>query len=132
VGRLRKTRGRPSSFQAKPRDGEVSNSKTGSDLFRKAGCHVFVHEPGLHRIVAALAGANPAPITAAQLRATEMLLFGEEYRGSFGDAAIAQAIKKLGSGVDKEANVLTVTHGIPIWRAMTILYFRAIKGKRAA
>lgn len=88
------------------------------------------HPHGARRILTILAGTESAPITMNQIKAVESLLFDQEFSGDYSDAMITQVIRRLDHEADKEASIFAATHRIPIWKALTIVYYRGLRSRR--
>ncbi len=83
-------------------------------------------------VLAALAGAGLAPISADQIRAGEALLCDPDYAGDFDAERLTAAMRALTSEVAAEARALAAAKQIPAWRALTAtLYRRAPRRARA-
>lgn len=88
---------------------------------------------GANRVMSVLAQSESAPIGAGQIKAVEALLFDQEYQDrGVTDASVSEAIRRLGTDADREASVFAATHSIPIWKALTIVYYRGLRQRRRA
>jgi hypothetical protein len=81
------------------------------------------------RVLKILADSDAAPITANQIKAVEALLFDREFVGKCQDDQITDAIRGLAEEAEREAGIMAVTHKIPQWKALTIVYFRGIRNQ---
>jgi hypothetical protein len=75
-------------------------------------------------ILVALRGAEMAPISAAAIKAADMLLSDPEYAGQVGVEVITLTLRRLGDRAEQEARVFAATHRVPIWKALGITIFR--------
>lgn len=83
-------------------------------------------------ILDVLALAQLAPITSNHIRACELLMTDDEYRDEFEPVDLTQAIQVCGKAADHEAKVLSLSHKMPVWRALAIHWFRKTRKKRKA
>jgi hypothetical protein len=87
------------------------------------------------RVLGVLAAAACAPVSAAGLRAAEMLLFDPEYAGEVEPDRLAATIAGLAAKAEAEAKLFAAAHKVPIWRALGIQWFldlvRPARGKVA-
>jgi hypothetical protein len=83
-------------------------------------------------ILAVLVRAGAAPISAAQIKAVEMLLCEGEYAGQIEPSKISATIRAMGETADQEAKVFAAAHGIPAWRALGVILFKNRNKRRAA
>ena len=85
------------------------------------------------QVMEVLAKAECAPISAAGIKAVDMLMFDSEYAGNIGSDDLTTVIRLLGAEADQEAKVFAAAHGVPLWRALGIVLFRrARRGRRRA
>ena len=90
------------------------------------------------QILDALVQAGLAPILTHHIKAAEMLFSQADYAeqleviGDGGAADLAQAIKALGDGADKEARVFAAAQCVPYWRALGVIWFRKCRKRRKA
>jgi len=107
--------------------GETLAVSSISAVIRKRG------EDGAIAVLKALVAAECAPISAAQIKAVEMLLFDAEYTGSITAEAITELLKHAARAVDQEAGLFAATHDVRQWKALGIVIFRkARRGRRSA
>ena len=71
-----------------------------------------------------LVAAECAPVSAGGIKATDRLLFNEEFAGKISAETITKVLLKFGDRLDHEAKILATTHRVPLWRAMAIVIFR--------
>lgn len=85
-------------------------------------------------ILQVLAEAHAAPVSAGLIKAVEMLLHDEEYRGQVEPADLTSALMAIGvDALEVEAKVFSIGHRVPIWKALGVLIFRrARRGRRRA
>lgn len=80
-----------------------------------------------------LAGARMAPVSAAAVKAVEMLLADPEYRDEITAADITSTIMAMGARAETEARVFAAAHGVPLWRALGITWFKGrARGRKRA
>jgi len=60
----------------------------------------------------------------------ELLLSDHEYCDKITDEDLTDAIVELLTTAEEEAKLLAVTHKIPFWRALAIIWFRKCKKRR--
>lgn len=107
--------------------GETLAVSSISAVIRKRG------EDGAIAVLKTLVAAECAPISAAQIKAVEMLLFDAEYTGSITAEAITELLKHAARAVDQEAGLFAATHDVRQWKALGIVIFRkARRGRRSA
>ena len=84
-------------------------------------------------VLQVLTEARCAPISAAGIKAVEMLLHDQEYAGQVQAADLSSTILELGPAADQEAKVFAAAHSVPLWKALGIvLYRRSRRGRRRA
>lgn len=85
-------------------------------------------------VLQVLAEARCTPVSAAQIKAVEMLLHDAEYRDQVAPADLTVALQQLGvSMAEQEAQVFAAAHNVPVWRALGIVIFKkARRGRRVA
>lgn len=79
-----------------------------------------------------LAKAELAPITTPHIRAVEHLMTVAEYCDSFDPEDLSSAIIALGLKADADAKLLSISHKIPIWKALAVTWFKGTKKRRKA
>lgn len=84
------------------------------------------------RVLEVVNKVGAAPISANQMKAVEALIWDSEFNAEGRDGAIVEAIRRLGAGGDRQASVFATTHGIPLWKALTIIIYREMRKRRAA
>ena len=108
----------------KPRD-TVAVRAVG-DLVRRVG------EDLATRVVQVLAEAEVAGISAAALRAVEVLLTNPEFADQVDGEKITRAIVTLGAEAEREAGVFAATHCVPRWRGLVAVWFQEAKKRKVA
>ena len=68
--------------------------------------------------------AEMAPVSAAAIRASELLLFDPEFAGEIEPGEITMTLMALAESADHEAKLFAATHKIPYWRALASVIFR--------
>lgn len=81
-------------------------------------------------ILEVLAKANVAPITANHVRAAELLMTDPEYCEAFEAEDLTREIETAGKSAEHEAKVFSVSHKVPVWRALAVQWFRKVKKRR--
>ncbi|MDR6953813.1 hypothetical protein J2X65_003176 [Ancylobacter sp. 3268] len=71
-----------------------------------------------------LGAARMAPVSAAAVKAVEMLLTDPEYSGEVTPDAIRDVIMTLGPEAEKEAKMFAAAHSVPLWRALGVIWFK--------
>lgn len=113
----------PSHGVFKPRD-TVAVKAIGALINRRGAQKARV-------ILQVLAEANCAPVSAPLMKAVEMLLHDDEYRGQVEPAGLTSALLARGFVAEQEAKVFAAAHSIPVWRALGVVVFkRARRGRR--
>lgn len=74
--------------------------------------------------------AELAPVSAAAIRATELLLFDPEFSGQIESGEITMTLAATGDLAESEAKLFGATHKMPFWRAYAAVIFR--RRRRAA
>ncbi len=82
------------------------------------------------QVLEVLTQADAAPVGAAGIRATELLLFDGEFAGQIEPGEITMTLMALGESAEHEARLFAVTHKVPYWRALASVLFR--RRRRAA
>jgi hypothetical protein len=83
------------------------------------------------RALQILANAEPAPITANQIKAVEQLLSSPEYAGQVDPETLARAIADLGIGpAAREAQLFAAEHRVPLWRGLVATWFKETRKRR--
>lgn len=85
---------------------------------------------GARMVLEVLVKAEAAPISAAAIKAVDMLMNRPEYAEADTDHLPA-AIQQSGD-VESQAKLDAKTHGIPAWEAMGRIWFRKCRKKRSA
>lgn len=85
-------------------------------------------------VLQVLADARCAPVSAGQIKAVELLLHGQDYKGEVEPGDITSAILALGvTEAEREARVFAAAHKTPLWQALAVVLFRkARRGRRRA
>ena len=94
------------------------------DLIRRVG------EDLATRVVHVLAEAEVAGISAAALRAVEVLLVNPEFADQVDGEKITRAIVALGAEAEREAGVFAATHCVPRWRGLVAVWFQEAKKRK--
>lgn len=89
------------------------------------------HAKGAREVLQACVEGQLAPVSANALKAVETLLFDPEYSGNVSSVDLATVIREEGAQLEKSVALFAAEHGVPLWRAMVAVLFRAAKkGKR--
>jgi hypothetical protein len=111
----------PASGQYRP--GETQAISTIGTLVRAR------HPHGARKVLQVLVDAQCAPITAAQIRALELLCFDAEYRDSVDMVSVMLTLRSKLDQIEREAKTFASTHDIPIYKAMAITLFKSCKAR---
>jgi len=115
-----------SLLKAPPGDGEYAFGET----LAVSSITKLIDRRGAMRareILQVLAEAECAPVSAAGIRAAEMLLFDPDFTGKMTPAEISHILRELGPAAVSEAKLFAATHRIPLWRALGTVIFRRRK-----
>lgn len=88
------------------------------------------HAQGARKVLEVLVQADVVPITQASIRAVEMIMFEPEYV----EADLEQLADAILNHGDAEAEAATyaLSHRLPQWKALGIVWFRRCRKKRKA
>lgn len=89
------------------------------------------------RVLEVLVQAGCAPIQAAQIKAADMLLTTAQYAEQLelypqNVADLAQAIRSMGAGAEREARLFAKANCLPMWKALAATWFSKTKKRRRA
>jgi len=110
-------------LKAPPGDGEYNSGET----LAVSSITKLIDRRGAMRarqILQVLAEAECAPVSAAGIRAVEMLLLDADFAGKISSAELSQILRDLGPAAVSEAKLFAATHRIPLWRALGTVIFR--------
>lgn len=79
---------------------------------------------GAAKVLDVLTRAQRAPISSAQIKAVDLLLFDEAFAGKIDGADITRAFLSLGAKSEREAALFAAAHNVPVWRALAAVLFR--------
>lgn len=82
------------------------------------------------QVLQVLAQARCAPISAAGIKAVEMLMLDAEYAGQVPAEDLTTTIIAAGPQADQEARVFAAAHGVPAWKALGIVLFKRSRRER--
>lgn len=88
------------------------------------------HAQGARRVLELLVRADEVPITQAAIKAVEMIMFEPEYVEADLDH-LPEAILMHGDAA-AEASTYSLSHRLPLWKALGIVWFRRCRKKRKA
>lgn len=80
-------------------------------------------ESHAQEFIAVLAKAGVAPVKAAEIRAVEMLMTEPDYAGLV-SGLLTSTIREVGPACEREARVFALSHKLPFWKALGIIWFR--------
>jgi hypothetical protein len=83
-------------------------------------------------IVRLLARAELRPISAAEIRAAELLITDAAYCGEVEPAALTATIVQHEIALAREARLFSAAHKLPYWKALAVTWFRKAPKRRAA
>lgn len=82
-------------------------------------------------VLQVLADAQAAPLLAGQIKAVELLLHDDEYKGQVEPTDITAALLAIGiPAAEQEAKVFSLAHRVQVWRALAIVIFRKARRRR--
>lgn len=84
------------------------------------------------QVLEVLAKADLAPITAAQIKAAELLMLDPEFVDQVEPEALTEAIRGYALGLDTEAGAFAATHRLPKAKAFASVWFKRCRKKRRA
>lgn len=79
-----------------------------------------------------LVAARFAPITAAHIKAADLLLTDPEFVDQITIEDLTTALTVHGSSVEADVKVFASTHRVPLWRAMASIWFQKTRKRRSA
>jgi hypothetical protein len=86
----------------------------------------LIHRQGpakAQRALQILREADCAPVSAAAIKAVEMLLYDEEFAGTIDKDEIAYALQS-GNVSDHAVKLFAATHRVPYWRALASMLYK--------
>lgn len=89
------------------------------------------HAHGARRVLEVLVAADEAPVTQNGIKAVEMIMFEPDYAEADTDH-LAEAILALGDTAEADASTYALSHRLPLWKALGIVWFRKCRKKRKA
>lgn len=85
------------------------------------------------QILEVLGNAKLAPVPQSLIKAVEELMTNKEYTEQIDPADLTTAIRAGLGEAESEAKIFAATHNIPLWKAMTSVFFKRCKrGRRRA
>lgn len=104
-----------------PKPGETMAISAIGALVRGRG------QEGAVRVLKIARDSGICPLTQIEIKATDLLVYGDEY-SDISDAALIATIAGMGRKAYSEANVFRAAHpSTPLWKALAIVWF---KGRR--
>jgi hypothetical protein len=89
-------------------------------------------EAGALKVLRALTGAALAPISADHVKATDALLFGEEFKGTVAAEKITENLAgSLGVKNMEEAKMFAIRHRVRPWQGLVTTLYQASQRRRA-
>jgi hypothetical protein len=82
------------------------------------------------QILEVVAKADPAPLTAGQIKAAELLLTDPEYSEAFDAEDLTVAIRECAATADRDAALYAAEHRKPAWRGLATVWFRKVRKRR--
>lgn len=119
---IRMLKSAPSNGDYKPRD-TVAVRALG-DIIKRRG---FYDAQATINIVVA---AEPAPLTAAAIKAVDFLLHDAEHAAAFEPADLTKAILAVGDQSDRDAGIFAAEHRVPKWRGLAAVWFKRTRKRR--
>ena len=91
------------------------------------------HAKGAREVLEVCVKAGLAPVSANVIKAVELLLFSQEYKGEIDAARIALVISANASTIESEAARFAAERKMPGWRALaSVIYINRRKTRHAA
>ena len=119
---IRLLKSAPSGGDYKPRD-SVAVRAIG-DLIKRRGID------GAQAALDVVLIAEPAPLTAAAIKAVDFLLNDKEHADAFEPADLTKAIVALADQADRDAGVFAAEHCVPKWRGLAAVWFKRTRKRR--
>lgn len=85
---------------------------------------------GARRVLEVGAKARSTPISAAEIRAVELLIFGETYAGKYDPEDLTTALIGLGASAEEKAKAFAANNGVKLWQAMALVISRRCDSDR--
>lgn len=85
---------------------------------------------GARKVLEVAVQARCAPISMAEIRAIETLLYEDEYREQAVAADITTAMVALGPRAEEMAKAYAANHGVRIWQALAVILWRRCESER--
>lgn len=79
-----------------------------------------------------LVAARFAPITAAHIKAADLLLTDPEFADHISIEDLTTALTIHGNSVEADVKLFASTHRVPLWRAMASIWFQKCRKRRSA
>lgn len=95
----------------------------------------LVHRQGerqARELLTMLAEGGCAPVTAAQIKAVESIITGDDAAGLVDPHDLVRSIKDVGFLAEKEAREFAAVHCVPVWKGLVHVWLKKCKRKRAA
>lgn len=84
---------------------------------------------GARKVLEVSAQARSAPVSAAEIRAVDLLLHDPEYAGRVEAPDITTALIGLGPRAEQMAKAYAANHGTRLWQAMAVIIWRRCDGE---
>lgn len=73
-----------------------------------------------------------APVKDTHIQAVDLLMHDPDYRDQYEPDDLTKEIVTSGRAAEHEAKLFAVSHKVPVWKALAIVWFRKTKKKRGA
>ncbi|MDR3488757.1 MAG: hypothetical protein P4M05_28120 [Bradyrhizobium sp.] len=100
------------------------------DTMAVAAIGALIREHGALRarqMLEVLSQAERAPIRADEIKAVGFLMSAPEYKSDFDPANLSITVRSMGEEAVREAKILTVSHKLPLWRALAVTWFKKVR-----
>lgn len=85
---------------------------------------------GARKVLEVSALAKSAPVSAAEIRAVELLIYDPEYVGLVDPTDITSALIALGPRAEEMAKAYAANHGARLWQALAVILWRRCDSDR--
>jgi hypothetical protein len=79
---------------------------------------------GARKVLSVISQARCAPVRSDHMKAVEELMYSPEYAGTIAPETITSILISLGNRAESLAKAYALQHGMPQWRALTIIIFK--------
>lgn len=108
------------------RPGETVAVNAVAGLVRRQG------ERQARELLKMLADGECAPVTAAQIKAVESILVGDDSLDPIDPHDLVRAIRDAGFMAERDAKEFAAVHSLPVWKGLVHVWLKKCRRKRAA